>query len=540
MKIISNTRSRKRDSKTDPLIHDNPLPAWMYDAETFYFLDVNEAAVEQYGYSRRELLGMRLTDILAKREVLEQTERQSLLKAGKMPLLKKDGSPVWVRVKNQRRMFDGHEVVLMTMQDEVFRKRRQEKNVERSIDSHLPPAADAMMSNANPAETTFDIDKLRESEERYRDLVESSHVLMCTHDLSGRLLSVNASMIRSTGYKEAELIGKYLQDFLTPEERAFFSHYLRVIQARGSASGQMTLVTASGEKRIWEYRNTLRADGIVRGVAYDITKRVEMEEALQESEERFRTLFENTTIGFYRTTPDGQILMANPALVRMLGFDSFEELSRRNLEESDYEAKYSRKEFKERIERDGRVIGLEAEWITKQGDSIYVRESARTVKDERGNILYYEGTVEDITDRRRAEMEMIESENRYRRLFEDSPICIWEEDFTGLKQYLENLRSHGVLDFDEYFERHPEEISYCASLIKVLNVNRASLPIFDADRKEQLLGGIDGLMVDESRSYFKRELIAIAGGAKTYEGETVGHTLKGRKKFFFFRWTEIP
>jgi len=142
------------------------------------------------------------------------------------------------------------------------------------------------------------------------------------------------------------------------------------------------------------------------------------DDGLGKSEAQFREIFENTEVGVYRTTPDGRILMANPALVRMLGYSSFEELVQRNLEEEGYEPKYSRSAFKERIERDGRVVGLESAWIRRDGSTVFVIENSRAIRDEHGNTLCYEGTAENITGRKKAEEELGESEEKYRRLFE--------------------------------------------------------------------------------------------------------------------------
>ncbi|MGB9758037.1 MAG: PAS domain S-box protein, partial [Candidatus Bipolaricaulaceae bacterium] len=117
----------------------------------------------------------------------------------------------------------------------------------------------------------------------------------------------------------------------------------------------------------------------------------------EETSGRFRALVEESTIGFYRTTPDGRILYANPALVHMLGFSSLEELKTRNLEEEGFGPETPRSLFKEKIEKEGRVRGFESVWIRKDGSRLWVRESAQAVRDEFGRILYYEGTVEDIT-----------------------------------------------------------------------------------------------------------------------------------------------
>jgi PAS domain S-box-containing protein len=140
--------------------------------------------------------------------------------------------------------------------------------------------------------------------------------------------------------------------------------------------------------------------------ARDITESKRVEVALRESEERFRSLYENSTVGLYRTTPDGRILLANPTLVRILGYSSFDELATRDLEKHGFEPSYDRAQFLERIERDSEVKGLESSWTRRDGTAIFVRESARAIRDPQGKTLHYDGTVEDITARKRAEDEI--------------------------------------------------------------------------------------------------------------------------------------
>jgi PAS domain S-box-containing protein len=138
----------------------------------------------------------------------------------------------------------------------------------------------------------------------------------------------------------------------------------------------------------------------------------------------YETLFENSHLGMYRTTPDGSIIKANTALLNMLEFDSLEELSKRNLEEYGFGPGYSREQFKALVERPEGVKGLEAAWTRKDGTTIYIRENAVSVRDESGKVLYYEGTVEDITDKVEAERKIRESEARYRALVELAPVGI--------------------------------------------------------------------------------------------------------------------
>ena len=132
-------------------------------------------------------------------------------------------------------------------------------------------------------------------------------------------------------------------------------------------------------------------------------ERQEAELALAESEERYSSLFAGAPVGIYRTTPAGRVLMANPALVRMLGYESFEEMARLDLEQAAFQPGYDRAEFKRRMENDGEVVGLESTWTRADGGKLYIRENARAVRGPDGSIQYYEGTVEDLTERHRAE-----------------------------------------------------------------------------------------------------------------------------------------
>ena len=151
------------------------------------------------------------------------------------------------------------------------------------------------------------------------------------------------------------------------------------------------------------------SSGALKGsvnVLRDITARQRAEEALRASEAQFRRFIENLPLGVYRSTPDGRVLMANPALLRMLGYDSWQELAFRNLEGEGFEAGCLRSAFREQIERQGEATGLEAAWKRRDGSVIFVRESARAFRADDGRVLYYDGIVEDVTERRRLEEQL--------------------------------------------------------------------------------------------------------------------------------------
>ncbi|HEK85352.1 MAG TPA: PAS domain S-box protein [Candidatus Aminicenantes bacterium] len=262
-------------------------------------------------------------------------------------------------------------------------------------------------------------DELRQAYARISELMEAFPDAIYFKDLSGRYLIVNQAMEKLTGRRKEEIIGKKDEEIF-PEELARQCRQSdeQVIQTGRAGVFFETLPLENGQLCYFESHKALFIDdqgqvyGIV-GLSRDVTDKKLAEDKLNQSERDFRSLFENSTLGLYRTTPDGRILLANPTLVRMLGYESFEELASRNLEKEG-EPGYERKKFIEQIEKNGEIRGLEAAWKRKDGSLVYVRESARAMRDESGRVLYYEGTVEDITEKKLAEMALAEQ----RKLFQ--------------------------------------------------------------------------------------------------------------------------
>jgi PAS domain S-box-containing protein len=241
---------RESEEQYRLLFQSNPHAMWVYDLETLRFLAVNDAALAQYGYSREEFLSMTLAQIRPPEDVqklLDHLARGSrgFDQAREWRHQKKGGAIITVEITAHQLDFSGRRAELVMAVDISERKLAEKALVE--------------------------------SEDRYRDLVDNSHELMCTHDLDGRILSVNPWAARVLGYKQEMLIGLHIRDGLAPEYRDQFDDYLREIQEKKVARGIMKVRTAGGETRFWEYYNTLRTEGvqspIVRGMAHDVTER---------------------------------------------------------------------------------------------------------------------------------------------------------------------------------------------------------------------------------------------------------------------------
>ncbi|MHC1737727.1 MAG: PAS domain S-box protein [Ignavibacteriaceae bacterium] len=179
-----------------------------------------------------------------------------------------------------------------------------------------------------------------------------------------------------------------------------------------------------------------------------------------EAEERFGSFFENTVIGLYRTTPEGEIILANPRLISMLGFSSFEELSNRNLEEESEEGVFHRNLFKQLIEKNEEILGFESVWRRKDDSLMYIREHAKVHKDHTGKIVYYEGVVEDITERKLAEQAQQKLELEFRSVWENSASGMRITDVHGIVLRVNNAFCRIVEKSKEEMEGKPLSVIY--------------------------------------------------------------------------------
>jgi PAS domain S-box-containing protein len=254
---------------------------------------------------------------------------------------------------------------------------------------------------------------LRDSEDRYRDLVEHSQDLLCTHDLDGNMLSANPAPARILGYEVAELLKIPMRELIAPEFREQFDQYLVRVKTAGMDKGVMAIITRTGERRIWEYHNTLRTEGvpspIVRGMAHDITERKKAEKELRASEERFRQLTENIREVFYLTDAKSyQLLYVSPAYEQVWGRTC----------QSLYETPNS---FLDAVHPDDREVARyafgnhvpfmhEYRIARPDGSLRWIWDRGFPIRDNKGQVYRLAGIAEDVTERKRAEQVLQETQ----------------------------------------------------------------------------------------------------------------------------------
>jgi diguanylate cyclase (GGDEF)-like protein len=129
------------------------------------------------------------------------------------------------------------------------------------------------------------------------------------------------------------------------------------------------------------------------------------------------------------------------------------------------------------------------------------------------------------------------NEARYRNLFEDSPVSLWEENFSEVKEILDILKQKGIVDFQTYFENHPEKVVECISKIKVIDVNKAALNLVRAGSKEELMSKIDQIFSRTAQKDFIQEFVNVAAGMREFEWEGFNNTLEGNLITVNMHWT---
>jgi len=148
--------------------------------------------------------------------------------------------------------------------------------------------------------------------------------------------------------------------------------------------------------------------------------------------------------------------------------------------------------------------------------------------------------VRDITERKAAEEIQQTLEKRYHGLFDNAPISLWEEDYSGVKMFIEEQRSSGVTDIEGYFLEHPEQFSRCAALVKVVDINQATLDLYRASNKNHFSSRLPQIFTDDSKKLFRRILFHMANGGTFLSSEDENHNLRGEKISTIVTWAVAP
>jgi PAS domain S-box-containing protein len=347
------------------------------------------------------------------------------------------------------------------------------------------------------------------------------------------------------GWSAAEAFGKITHRVL----HTMFPEPLDRISAHllqhGRWEGELVHTRRDGSNVVVASRWSLLKDADGRPVAIletnnDITERKRAEGALRASEEQWRAVFENNPTMYFMVDPKGTVLSVNPFGAEQLGY-SVEELIGESVLKVFPEEEWNtvRETIAACLANFGNVMTWEIRKVRRDGIVIWVRETAKTMRRTDGSPVVLIA-CEDITLRKRAEADLRESERRHRHIFHAAGVSIWEEDFSAVKAAIDELQRSGVRDFRKYLAASPDFIEHAVSLVRIIDVNEATLKMFGAGSKDELLQSLATIFTPETRDVFAGELIALAEGRPTFEGETVLRRLNGERMVALFSLSFPP
>lgn len=430
---------RESEERYRSLIKQSSDGVYIFDPNSGKILEANNQFLKMLGYSEDEILHHSMYEIVAlDRSTLDMNiqkvfqNREYL--SGLRQYVSKNGSLIDVEISSTLINYGDFHVIMVNVRN-VTERLKTENELKRQAD------------------------RLRDQAE----LLDIAEDAIIVSDISGAIIFWNHGAVERYGWSKDEAFGKNIHELLKTEFPEPSDNIKKELFEKGRWEGELTHKSIEGKRIIVESRWALRKDVNNNPVAImeinnDITKYKQAEEALQKAKdelehrvgertaelrganerlvlelnrrklieemlrkgaERYKNLFENSPIGIYRANPDGRILMANPTLVRMLGYNSFNELASSPSKKADYEPTYLKKKIKKRLEKGERVRGFKAKWKRHDNSVIYVRENAKAIRAADGTILFYEGTVEDISEQKKAEEKIDSYQKQLRSLASD-------------------------------------------------------------------------------------------------------------------------
>jgi len=377
------------------------------------FTFVNDSICHNMGYSKDELIGMNNRDYMDEQTAKKVLERYAGVYTTGQPargfdfeIIRKDGTKLFISVsislirdsKGEPTGFRG-----------VVRDTTEEKQAE---------------------------EELRKSEERYRSLFETATDGIFTMDLKTRFTSGNKKAEEMCGYSRDELLGEYATLILPEEEVPRMADVFKKVLRGETDTYETRIITKNGDLLPVEVTSSpVEIDGKIigtMGMVRDITERKQAEEALRRSEEKYRTILETMTEGYYQVDLAGNFTFFNDAMCRTLGYTRDELLGMNNRQYMDKSNATKVYKVFNKVYRTGKPIaGIYWETTRKDGTKRFLEASVSLMRTAEGKPTGFRGIVRDSTERKQMEQELHTSEEQYRNLFESAPDAIIVIGFDG-------------------------------------------------------------------------------------------------------------
>lgn len=391
---------------------------------------------------------------------------------------------------------------------------------------------------------------LKETRDSLDNIIESSVDSIVITNATGIITQINGAFLRLLGLeKKEQIIGQRMEAFYPYHEAEYETttgehiqigrNYFQAMQgaiARLQEGNNIPLLEnyhLRADNRIVPVEDTfsplfdkngalIGAVGIIR----DITERKMAEKQVAESRDFLKQLFDIGLEGLIVSDAQGQITMVNDRLAIMLRYSKNDLIGKTLGIFTPAPEKESGRKLMEELRSRGSLCGIERTWMRGDGSYIDVELNVSLARDARGNITGAFSSIRDVSERKKADLAVRTSEERYRRIFESSFISLQELEISRFMACINDLKSQGMRDIRHYLQVHPEFVWKAISMAQIIDINDATLKMYGAKNKEELIASTDKLFCEESPA-LREGLIALAEGKSSFQAESVHHTLQG-------------
>jgi PAS domain S-box-containing protein len=372
--------------------------------------------------------------------------------------------------------------------------------------------------------------RLKESEEKLRNIVEHSSNIFYSHGTDHKLTYLSPQIKKLLDYEVEEAMVKWT-DLATdnPINQIGFEKTVKAINTGiPQAPYELELIGKNRKKVMVEVHEAPvvkngKTTSIV-GALVDITERKKAEIELVETKELFQFAIEGSDVGLWDWQVQTGQAHFNEKWANIIGF-TLSELQPVSIDTWIHfchpdDLVIARAELNKHFNGETKQYHCEFRMKNKSGDWVWILDRGRVVEwNSEKQPIRMVGTHLDISKQKYADEILKESEERYKSLFEHAAVPVWLEDFSEIKILFDQLRKSGITNFDEYFTEHPEKVSEFSGLVKIVDINEKSLEMFNVNSKDSLIKDLRVYFDDDSLSVFKSELLALAEGKDNFESE---------------------
>ncbi|MDX2075966.1 MAG: PAS domain S-box protein [bacterium] len=439
-----------------------------------------------------------------------------------------------------------HALVMSTRTEQLAQFTFPSPDGIRFYEVRLSPIFDSHDEIIYLLSVTHDVTERRKSQVNLKAVLDSSltgvTAFQAVRDESGEIIDLTWTLINQwaeklSGYKAADIVGKrFLEKFPINRDNGIFDMYCEVIKTREPIK-RTIYYTRPGLKGWFDVVVYPFEDGVV--VAYDdITEQKLMQDALTESEARFRTMANAAPVLIWASGLDKLCNFFNDVWLNFTG-RSFEQEYGNGWTEGVHPDDFDRClniytssfDARQQFHMDYRLRRHDGEyrWILDHGVPRFSAE---------GEFLGYIGSCIDITEKKQAEEAVIQSEANYRLLFQEAPISIWKRDFSQIKTYLDMLRASGVADIETYLRENPQEVEKCLRMVKTLEANHTALAMYKGKSIQEINDNFTKIVtLGEPQP---ASLTAVVDGKTSFSGEFINRALDGTRINILMKWIVLP